>query len=94
MIRTEFEWHPHTETPSFNRASAVIAIPASSKSAEPGDDVAVLLGIFEWVDGKWDETDWSVALPEGPFYWALEIDIVGTIPAFHASKNEVCDGDL
>ena len=88
MIRTEFDWHPHTESPSFNRASAVIAIPVR---AEPSDDVAILMGIFEWVDGKWEETDQSVCLPKPPFYWALEIDIVGTIPAFRADQSEVSD---
>lgn len=78
MIKTEFEWRPHTECPPFNRASAVIAIPAGQG---PADNVAILMGIFEWVDGKWEETDQSVCLPKAPFYWALEVDLTATIPS-------------
>lgn len=76
MIRTEFEWHPHTEKPQIDTASAIIAIPAEAEFDSP-----CLLGIFEFKNGEWQGTAWSLPLPNGPFYWALEVDVIATIPS-------------
>ncbi len=71
MFATTFNWHPHTEEPEFTIASVIVAEPPSEKYQVP-----MIVGIFEWKDGKLYPTDFSMELPDAPFYWAYEQDMV------------------
>lgn len=79
MIATTFDWHPHTECPKGNCVSLLLAAPARAD-----DDIPVLLGMFDWVNGELRDSGYGAALPAGPFFWAYENDVVGSLESVGA----------
>jgi hypothetical protein len=76
MFTTTFNWHPHTDEPEFPIAAVIIAVPPCMEC-----DVPIIVGLFEWSHGRLNPTDFSMNLPDAPFYWAYEQDLCSGIMA-------------
>lgn len=86
MLSVEFTWHPHTEEPPFKRASVIVSVPDNKND----DGVAVIVGLYEWDGERLQPTDFSMDVPDAPFFWALEIDVTNGIQQhWEESQKEV-----
>ncbi len=87
-------WHPHTEQPSEDLTTAIIAIPPTDRDDE--DQGPMLMGcIYTWKHGRWVSEEGEQQLIAGVYWWCAESYLLDDLPdAAHERVPAVPDTGL